>query len=348
MIRSHWLLIAVGLLTLWGMRHLPPDTSAADIRQRGVVKVCHPVNLPPLVTVEAGEVKGLEAEVVRRVADEMGVRVQWNAQRNWYRTFDPTAWGIRKESCDLLVGGVAATRSSESFLVLTEPYLRAGWAWVGQGPPDELEEDVQVGFWAPYLGLDKERFAATDFLDARGIFPYFFHSAEETLTALDEGEVEAVLTDTYTAAWLADETGAQTWDVPELSPFSFALGLWKGEVTLKRAVNGALRKAAKRPENEARESLDREPEQGQERGVGEKARGVPEEEEKAELRPDARVATQNFRERDGSEGEAVRLQEAYAGSLGGAQRAQRVGDVRRGGERSDPNGRRLRQTCEEV
>ncbi|WP_324715429.1 transporter substrate-binding domain-containing protein [Carboxydochorda subterranea] len=243
---SHLAVWAVGLAALFGLRYLPPDTSLDRVQRSGTLTVCHPASLPPYVTYHPDEARadGLEAERVMGIARALGVRVQWNPQVNWYVTRDPTAWGVRKGSCDVLAGGIAATDASRGLLVLSKPYLRVSWAMIARRAPREGD---RVALWVPYLGLDRVRMRATELLTARGFQPYFPGSAEQAARALAGHEVVALLTDEPTARWVAQQLAGHVplfvAPEPALGTFQLALGFWKGDVTLERAVNRALESA---------------------------------------------------------------------------------------------------------
>lgn len=241
--------VAAGVLGLYvaGLT-LKPDASLGRVTRGGVLRVCHPAALPPFIMAnpdQPGRAVGLEARLVERLAAHLGLTIEWNLQPNWYRTWDPTGWGIRREACDLLVGGIAATDESRGLLELADPHLLSGWAWVRAAT---REPPRRAGFWAPFFGLGQGRTDALALLDERGIEPVFLESAELAVEQLRRGAVEAVVTDLVTARWVADQLGREAVAVEpmeELGSFQFAVGLWKGSTSLRRAVNRAL--SAARP-----------------------------------------------------------------------------------------------------
>lgn len=236
--------VAVGVLGLYlaGLT-LKPDASLTRVKRAGVLRVCHPVSLPPLIMASAdhpGSAAGLEARLTERLAAHLGLTVEWNLQPNWYRTWDPTGWGIRREACDVLVGGIAATEESRGLLELADPYLPSGWAWVRAAT---AQAPQVAGLWAPFFGLSQGRTEALVLLEQRNVEPVFLESAQLAVEQLRRGAVEAVVTDLITARWLADQLGRGTVTVEpleKLGSFQFALGLWKGSTSLRKAINRAL------------------------------------------------------------------------------------------------------------
>ena len=63
------LVLAVGLL--------PPDTSLREVERAGVLRACVPTSYPPLVTGDPAR-PGIDVEVLRAVAAELGVRLSLN------------------------------------------------------------------------------------------------------------------------------------------------------------------------------------------------------------------------------------------------------------------------------
>ena len=243
---SRWQPLALGAamagLYLLGLT-VKPDVSLSRVRQLGVLRVCHPPALPPFIVpdpVRPGEVGGVEAERVQRIARRLGLAVQWNLQPNWYRTWDPDGWAIRKEACHALAGGIAATDESRGLLELAEPYLSSGWAWVRVAEPSPGEA---VGFWAPFFGLSGARAEALAYLERKRLEPVFMEDTGQLVESLSRGSVSAVLTDALTARWVAGqlrERAGPVQAVEELPSFGFAVGLWKGSATLRRAINRVM------------------------------------------------------------------------------------------------------------
>lgn len=226
---SLWTLL-VGLALLLLARQLPPDLSLAVVQQAGALKVCHPPSLPPLV-VPGGE--GSEVELARRIARALGVEAQFNLQAGWGQGQDPVDWGLRPESCDLLIGGILA--GQETRLLLTPlPYQQGHWGLLGEGP--------RVGLLAPFWGAD--RLTLTEWLEEQGYEVNYFDSPTEARAALKRGQVTGVLTLDVLKPTLPDLPWRA---IQRLGEASLSVGVWKGRTTLKRAVAGALKQVGQSP-----------------------------------------------------------------------------------------------------
>ncbi len=227
--------IVVGLLGLVYL--LPPDTSLKLVRESGVLRVCVPTSYPPLVTGEADK-PGIDLEVLEQVADDLGVRLLPVTNSSMGRDFNPRNWRVTRAQCAILAGGVVATDLTRSFLDTTEPYLLTSWALVTPTRPDDLD-GKRVGFHAGISGLD--RISLSRFLREQGAEVTIINSSEALAQAIASGEVDAGISESILAQQLAGSNGWNAYLLAdELDGARVAYGLWKGDLTLKRAVEASL------------------------------------------------------------------------------------------------------------
>ena len=136
---------------------LPPDTSMAEIRQAGVLKICVPTLYPPLVTGKP-DAPGFDIEFAEAIAKRLDVRLIINNNPAMGRDFNPRNWNVTRAQCQMLAGGVVASDLTRSFLDTTPPHLETGWALIAKTLPARLR-DVKLGFFAGLAGLDRHEFA---------------------------------------------------------------------------------------------------------------------------------------------------------------------------------------------
>ena len=229
---------AVLLVALLGCVYLlPPDTSLRLIREAEVLRVCVPSSYPPLVTGDAAA-PGIDIEILREVADDLGVRLLPVTNSNMGRDFNPRNWRVTRAQCAVLAGGVVATDLTRSFLDTTSPYLETGWALIAPGEPGSLE-GLTVGFHAGISGLD--RISLSRFLRENGAEVSIMNSADALVTALETGAADVGVTEAILAQQLAGQLEWQALLLSEsLSSAPVSFGLWKGDLTLKRALERAL------------------------------------------------------------------------------------------------------------
>jgi len=235
--RPRWVgdLITVGgIAALFGAVYLlPPDTSLAQVKQAGVLRVCVPTLYPPLVTGKP-DAPGFDVEFAQAVAKRLDVRIVVNANSAMGRDFNPRNWNVTRAQCQMLAGGVVVSDLTRSFLDTTPPHLQTGWALVAAQLPDQLQ-GVKVGFYAGLAGLD--RIALSRFLQAQKTRIEIVASPEALIEGLRSGRIDAGVSEALMARQIAGTLDMQVAWLPEsLGRYPVAFGLWKGDLTLKRRL----------------------------------------------------------------------------------------------------------------
>jgi len=230
------LVIVVALLLLVGL--LPPDTSLSEIRKNGTLKVCVPSAYPPLVTGDAGA-PGIDIELLRAIAARLGVGLAVNENPAMGRDFNPRNWRLTRASCEIIAGGVVDTDLTRSFLETSPSYAATGWASLSPEPVEGGLSGRTVGVLTIISGLD--RIGLSGYLRANGVSARIIPRPEALVAAISAGDVSVGITEALLAASLARPHG---WEVellpPELVHYRLVFGLWKGDLTLKRAVDRAF------------------------------------------------------------------------------------------------------------
>jgi len=231
-------LAVLGLV--FGVSFLPPDTSLQLLRQSGALRVCVPPSYPPLVRdVASLDAPGYDIEVIREIARRLELRPSFNVNSAITRDFNPRSWGITRAQCQLIAGGVVASPTTRSFLDTSPAYLATGWAIVSPGPIQSLE-GVSVGFYAGLSGLD--RLGLSRYLRAVGADIVVVSSRQALIDGIASGQLGAGVTEALTARTIAGDV--EEWDVAwmpeELGRYDIAIGLWKGDLTLKRAITAIV------------------------------------------------------------------------------------------------------------
>jgi len=216
---------------------LPPDTSLGEVRATGTLRICMPPIDPPFVTGDA-KAPGIDVEILQALARDLDLALAPVLEPAMMQDFNPRSWHITRAACQMVAGGLAASTTTRSFLETSPPYAETGWALLALKPIVDLH-GRKIGVLAPPAGLD--RIALASLLRAQAAQVVIAASADALVTGLRGGRFEAVITDKLTADQIA---AREDWSVdwlpgdPARTPIAF--GLWKGDLTLKRAVAGAL------------------------------------------------------------------------------------------------------------
>lgn len=223
------LLIAVGLL--------PPDTSLSEIEEVGTLRACVPPVYQPLVTGDP-ERPGLDIELLRAVAGRLGFSLALNVNTAMGRDFNPRNWALNRAQCQVVAGGVVDSDQTRSFLETGPSYASTGWALVSPEPLAGLE-DKTIGALTLISGLD--RIGLATYLRNSGAAARVVTNADALVAGIADGTFDAGVTEALLASQLAEDNGwTVAWMPPELARYNLVFGLWKGDITLKRAIVDAF------------------------------------------------------------------------------------------------------------
>lgn len=226
---------------LLAVTFLPPDNALKEVQASGALRVCTPATYPPLVTGDP-ERPGIDIELLRAVAARLRVDLALNVNDAIGRDFNPRNWGLSRAQCQVIAGGVVDSQQTRSFLETSPPHARTGWAVVSLQRPGDWK-DRTVGVLAPVSGFD--RIGLASFLRNEGARVVVVRTPEELVAGIAQGRFDAGVTEALLAARLA---GEQKWNVawapPSLQRYGLVFGLWKGDLTLKRAIDAAVKDLA--------------------------------------------------------------------------------------------------------
>jgi polar amino acid transport system substrate-binding protein/cystine transport system substrate-binding protein/membrane-bound lytic murein transglycosylase F len=224
-----------GLLA--GVYALPPDTSLSEVRKAGLLRVCMPPSYPPLVTGNP-DAPGIDVELVQAMARKLGVRPVVNLNQAMGQDFNPRNWRVTRAQCEVLAGGVVASPTTRSFLETSPSYAQTGWALVVPKPPANIQSR-RVGVLTGISGLD--RLALSRYLRAQNAAVTIVPNAAEFVQGLRAGRFELGVTERLLGGQLAAREGWRVeWASAELPRYPVVFGLWKGDLTLKRAIVSGL------------------------------------------------------------------------------------------------------------
>lgn len=229
--------LIAGLLT--AVSFLPPDTSLRDRERAGVLKACVPPSYPPLVTGDPLR-PGYDIELLSAVAAHLKLRLQINVMSSIGMDFNPRNWLLTRAQCDVVAGGVADTDQTRSFLQTIPTDAETGWVGISRSgtlPATGSSVAVLPGT----TGLD--RLALSGWLRKEGLAVVPARTVGQLRQVLQDGSVEAGVTERFAAGDLGlTADGFQLFWLPEATfpHYRMALGLWKGDQTLRRGIASAL------------------------------------------------------------------------------------------------------------
>lgn len=234
---GRWRTVGLNLLgaaaVLFALTFLPPDNSLAEVQKSGVLRVCVPEAMPTLVGEDPGR-PGYDIELLELVAQDLGVRLSVNRNSAIGADFNPRNWRLTRAQCQIIAGGVVRNDSTRGFLELLPTGLQTGWAMVGN--VDRMSQGGgAVAVYPGPTGLD--RLSLSRFLRSKNLQILSVSSISELAQALEDGRTDLAISDRQSLSALNLPSGSIEWvSAQELGVFDLALGLWKGDATLLRAV----------------------------------------------------------------------------------------------------------------
>jgi len=232
-----WLLIGVGLLSAAYL--LPPDTSLAEVERVGTLTACVPSQRQPLVTGNP-EAPGIDVEILNAVAGEMGLRLRLATVPAMGQDFNPRSWRLTRAQCAIVAGGLVDSRETRSFLQTSPPYATTGWVAFSASGNIDLN-GRKVGVYAVAQGAD--RIALSSYLRSQNAQITLMRTPQALADAVAEGTVDVAVSEALLGQTLASDNGWTSGLLPPpLESYPLVFGLWKGDLTLKRAMIAAFEK----------------------------------------------------------------------------------------------------------
>ena len=229
------LVFVAALLALVSL--LPPDTSLNEIRSVQTLRACVPTSYPPLVTGDPQR-PGIDIELLRAIADHLGVSLSVNVNQAMGRDFNPRNWRLTRAQCQIVAGGVVDSPLTRSFLDAGPAYAETGWAVLAPERPSDLR-GLKIGAVATISGLD--RISLASYLRSLEVTVSVVQRPAELVAGIAAGRFDAGITEALSAGQLAADNGWTATMLPvDFSRHHLVFGLWKGDLTLKRAIVSAF------------------------------------------------------------------------------------------------------------
>jgi polar amino acid transport system substrate-binding protein/cystine transport system substrate-binding protein/membrane-bound lytic murein transglycosylase F len=190
-----------------------------------------------------------QREILQALGRDLDLRLAAVPEPAMGQDFNPHGWHVTRAACEVLAGGVVASPMTRSFLETSQPYAETGWALLAPQPspsptgPGGLEwrqlNGRKIGVFTPPSGLN--RIALSTYLRAAQTQAIIVGNADALVAGLREGRFERGVTEKLLADQIAArERWVADWLPADLPRYPVAFGLWKGDLTLKRALEGGL------------------------------------------------------------------------------------------------------------
>ena len=212
------LVMALGLLSGCGSSNsdsnTPSGDDASDAAAKTKLVVATSPDFPPFESLEGGEVVGIEVDILKKVAEKMGMELDLQQM-----DFDSVIPGVQAGKFDVGMSGITVTDKRKENVDFSSVYFMAAQAIVvtadsGITGKDDLEGkkvSVQTGT------------TAEEYCMGNGYEVLAFIANNDAAAALTAGKVDAWVVDNEVALAMAPELGLTVLDEAMTSePYAFA------------------------------------------------------------------------------------------------------------------------------
>lgn len=172
-----------------------PSPGAAAPKPPAELKVGITTNYPPIVFEEDGKIVGVEADLARKLGEELPTKITF-VQLDWEELWP----ALRDKKIDVVMAGVSITERRGQLVAFTDPYLRVGqMALIRKADMAKLSDPSAMAEPGRRIGVEKnttgEAFVRRHFEKAN-VVP--FDSVERGVAALRAGEIDFFVHDAPT------------------------------------------------------------------------------------------------------------------------------------------------------
>jgi polar amino acid transport system substrate-binding protein len=214
------------------------DTESLGLVNDGTLTVCTDSPYPPMEYEEDGEFTGFDIELMRAIADDLGLETSVVNIG-----FDPITSGLAMDSgeCDIAAASITITEEREANIDFSDGYFSGDQSLLAtEGGEIASIADLSGKNLGVQTGTTGEQYAAEN---ATGANIVSFENPGDLITAINAGELDAVLQDIVTNrnAALNNPNLALVETYPTEEFYGFAVKE-EGAENLLDAVNASLAK----------------------------------------------------------------------------------------------------------
>lgn len=208
---------------------------AASVKTVSAGKLIMATNaeFPPYEYHEGNEIKGIDVEICRAVAEKLGLELQIEDV-----AFDAIIPEVASGKADLAAAGMTVTEDRKQNMDFSDTYATSiQLILVQENSSIAGKEDLSGKKIGVQLGTTSDLFSTEDFGEDAVVR---YSKSMEAVQALSQGKIDAVIVDSQTAKEFVNEVkGIKALD-SSYSDEAYAIGVKKGNTELLNAVNAAL------------------------------------------------------------------------------------------------------------
>ena len=205
----------------------------ADVKKAGKITIATSPDFPPFESLENNEVVGIEVEIMKLIAKDLGVEIEF-AQMD----FDSVLVAIQSAKYDCAMSGITRNPDREKNMLFTDPYYNAAQVIVVKadsaikGKADLAGKTVSV-----QTGTTAEAGCQEENITTQG-----YAANADAKAALTTGKVDAWVVDNLTALQMVEEADGLTILEEKMTEEPYAFAFAFGSEDLVAEINKSLTK----------------------------------------------------------------------------------------------------------
>ena len=228
------ILAAVMLLSLLSVTGCGKQgKSLADVKAAGKLTVATSPDFPPFESLEGGEVVGIEVDILKLIAEELGVELEIVQM-----DFDSVLMGIQSAKYDCGMSGITANEARKENMLFTSAYYNAAQVIVvKEGSDIKTKADLTGKKVSVQTGT-----TADDGCTEAGLEVSAFAANADAKAALTTGKVDAWIVDNLTALQMVEESDGLVVLEEKMTEEPYAFAFAFGSEDLVAEINTILEK----------------------------------------------------------------------------------------------------------
>ena len=209
------------------------DAAKVKTVSAGKLTMVTNAEFPPYEYHEGNEIKGIDVEICRAVAEKLGLELQIEDV-----AFDSIIPEVASGKADLAAAGMTVTEDRKQNMDFSDTYATSiQLILVQENSTIAGKEDLTGKKIGVQQGTTSDLFSTEDFGEDAVVR---YSKSMEAVQALTQGKIDAVIVDSQTAKEFVNEVkGIKALD-SSYSDEAYAIGVKKGNTELLNAVNAAL------------------------------------------------------------------------------------------------------------
>ena len=205
----------------------------ADVKKAGKITIATSPDFPPFESLEGNEVVGIEVEIMKLIAKDLGVEIEFVQM-----DFDSVLIGIQAAKYDCAMSGITKDADREKNMLFTSPYYNAAQVIVVKADSEiKTKADLTGKTVSVQTGTTAETGCQAEKIATQG-----YTANADAKAALTTGKVDAWVVDNLTALQMVEEGDGLVVLEEKMTEEPYAFAFAFGSEDLVAEINKSLEK----------------------------------------------------------------------------------------------------------